>query len=154
MARKRGDGGISAVERLEIRRRAADGERSADIAIAVGRVIRTVQKVLRQSGGVRPRPTRRSALRLSLAEREEISRGLLARESVRTIARRLDRAPSTISREVARNGGPRPYRAWRAERGSSSLARRPRPAKLASHPRPRAVAADLLAPRWAPHHTA
>jgi IS30 family transposase len=145
---------ISAAERLEIRRRAADGERSADIAITVGRVIRSVQKVLRQAGGVPPRPTRRSALRLALAEREEISRGLLARDSLRTIAGRLERAPSTIAREVARNGGPRQYRAWRAERGSSSLARRPRPAKLASNARLRAVVEDLLGQRWSPQQIA
>jgi len=145
---------ISAAERLEIRRRAADGERSADIAITVGRVIRSVQKVLRQAGGVPPRPTRRSALRLALAEREEISRGLLARDSLRTIAGRLERDPSTIAREVARNGGPRQYRAWRAERGSSSLARRPRPAKLASNARLRAVVEDLLGQRWSPQQIA
>jgi IS30 family transposase len=145
---------ITAAERLEIRRRAAAGERSADIAVAVGRVIRTVQRVLHQAGGVAPRPTYRSSLRLALAEREEISRGLLARESLRTIARRLDRAPSTIAREVARNGGPRPYRAWRAERSASSLARRPRSARLASNARLRGVVEDLLELRWSPQQIA
>jgi transposase, IS30 family len=154
MARRLGDGGLTAAERLEIRRRAAGGDRPADVAVAVGRTIRSVYRVLRQSGGVPPRPTRRSALRLTLAEREEISRGLQARESLRTIARRLERAPSTIAREVARNGGPRPYRAWRAERSASSLAHRPRPAKLASNARLRGVVEDLLELRWSPQQIA
>jgi IS30 family transposase len=145
---------ITAVERLEIRRRAAGGERPADVAIAVGRTIWSVHRVLRQSGGVPPRPTSRSALRLTLAEREEISRGLLASESLRTIARRLDRAPSTIAREVARNGGRRPYRAWGAERSASTLARRSRPAKLASNARLRGVVEHLLKLRWSPQQIA
>lgn len=145
---------ITAAERLEIRRRAAAGDRLSDVAVAVSRTIWSVHRVLRQAGGVPPRPPRRSALRLILAEREEISRGLLARESLRTIARRLDRSPSTIAREVARNGGLRPYRAWRAERSATGRARRPRFAKLASNARLRGMVEDLLELRWSPQQIA
>jgi IS30 family transposase len=74
---------------------------------------------------------RRSPLRLSLAEREEISRGLAAGESLRSIARRLGRAPSTVSREVAANQGTRGYRACAADRAALRRVRRPKPAKLA-----------------------
>jgi transposase, IS30 family len=154
VGRNRGDSGLSAAERLEMRRRAAAGERSADIAFAMARSMGSVQKVLRQSGGVPPRLSHRSALRLTLSEREEISRGLLARESLRAIARRLERAPSTIAREVARNGGSRPYRAWRAESSAISLARRPRSAKLAHNARLRGVVEHLLGLRWSPQQIA
>ena len=74
---------------------------------------------------------KRSPLRLSLAEREEISRGLAGGESLRSIARRLGRAPSTVSREVSGNGGPRRYRACRADQAAVRRTRRPKPAKLA-----------------------
>ena len=67
------------------------------------------------SGGIRPPERTRSARCLSLVEREEISRGIAAGESLREVARRLGRSPSTISREVARNGGVKGYRATRAE---------------------------------------
>src|SRR5262249_32167878 len=73
----------------------------------------------------------RSALRLSLGEREEISRGLTAGESLRSIARRLGRAASTISREVAWSGSRGSYRAWRADVGAIERGRRPKPSKLA-----------------------
>src|ERR1035437_4007618 len=85
---------ITAAERMEIRRRSAGGEHPADVAVAVGRTIWSVHRVLRQAGGMPPRIISRSALRLTLAEREEVSRGLLASESLRSIARRLDRARS------------------------------------------------------------
>ena len=74
---------------------------------------------------------KRSPLRLSLVEREEISRGLASGESLRSIARRLDRAPSTISREVSGNDGPGRYRACRADKAAVRRTRRPKPAKLA-----------------------
>ena len=70
----------------------------------------TVRDLLLRTGGIRPAPKRRWEVRLSLAEREEISRGLAAGESLRSIARRLGRAPSTVSREVAANQGARRYR--------------------------------------------
>jgi transposase, IS30 family len=96
----------------------------------------------------------RSPLRLSLTEREEISRGLAAGESVRRVARRLGRAPSTVCREVAANGGPGRYRACAADRRAVRRARRPKPAKLARCPRLREVAGAKLERRWSPEQIA
>src|SRR3954471_6659362 len=90
---------------------------------------------LAQSGGVRPRARRpRPALRLSLEERETISRGLAQRKTLTVIAAELGRAASTISREVRRNSGPNGYRAARADRLAIARTARPRPGKLAVHP--------------------
>ena len=99
---------------------------------------------------VPPPPPKRSPLRLSLAEREEISRGLAGGESLRSIARRLGRAPSTVSREVAANGGARRYRACVADRRAVRAMRRPKAAKLAPCPRLRAVVEAKLELRWSP----
>jgi transposase, IS30 family len=97
----------------------------------------------------KPAPTR-SPLRLSLAEREEISRGLAVGDSLRSIGRRLGRAPSTISREVAVNHGPRRYRACPADRAAVRRGRRPKQAKLAGCERLRAVVEAKLELRWSP----
>src|SRR5215203_1665812 len=122
-------------EQAEVRRRVASGERIMDVALAVGRSKRHVQALVSPFGGIQPRVTVRSAWRLSAAEREEISRGLSAGASLRSIAAGLGRSPSTVSREVAANGGRRRYRAHRAEERTIRQARRPRPAKLARRPR-------------------
>jgi IS30 family transposase len=100
----------------------------------------------------RPAPPepKRSPLRLSLVEREEISRGLAGGESLRSIAGRLSRAPSTISREVSVNGGIGSYRACRADTAALRRARRPKPAKLAQCERLRRVVEDKLERRWSP----
>jgi IS30 family transposase len=111
---------------------------------------RAVRRLLRAPA---PEPTR-SALRLSLAEREEISRGLAGGESLRGIARRLGRAPSTVSREVARHGGRGGYRACRADRAALRLMRRPKVAKLARCARLRAVVEAKLELRWSPQQIA
>ena len=92
----------------------------------------------------------RSPLRLSLVEREEISRGLAGGESLRAIAGRLGRAPSTISREVTRNGDVQGYRACRADRAALRRARRPKHAKLAECARLRRVVEHKLEQRWSP----
>jgi IS30 family transposase len=97
---------------------------------------------------------RRSPLRLSLAEREEISRGLAAGEPVREIARRLGRAPSTVCREVAANGGRDQYRACAADRRAVRRLRRPKPAKLARCPRLREAVESKLERRWSPQQIA
>ena len=94
--------------------------------------------------------SKRSPLRLSLVEREEISRGLASGESLRSIARRLNRAPSTISREVSGNDGPRRYRACRADKAAVRRTRRPKPAKLAQCDRLRVVVEAKLELRWSP----
>jgi IS30 family transposase len=154
MGRNRGSGNVISAERLEIRRRAAGGETPAVIAAALGRERVTVWRVVTEAGGLAVRRATRSPLRLSLAEREEISRGLRAGESCRAIGRRLGRAPSTVSREVRANRGRGAYRAWRAELGRDRRARRRRTAKLARNPRLRARVEELLALRWSPQQIA
>jgi IS30 family transposase len=155
MARSPGDRNVANVERMEIRRRIGSGEPPEDVARAVGRRLRTVFVVLADAGGLQPRRTERSPLRLSPPDREEISLGLDAGESYRAIARRLGRAPSTISREVrALKRGRRGYRAWRAELRRDRDARRPRAAKLARSPRLRAEVEAMLAMRWSPQQIA
>src|SRR5689334_413412 len=97
---------------------------------------------------------RRSPLRLSLAEREEISRGLAAGRSVRAIARGIGRCASTVCREVAANGGRERYRACAADRRAVRRLRRPKPAKLAVCPRLREVVEGKLELRWSPQQIA
>jgi len=154
MGRSPGARNVTNAERLEIRGRIAAGESAPSVAAAIGRHRDTVQEVLRQAGRLAPTRTTRSPCRLSLAEREEISRGLLAGESMRRIARRLGRAPSTISREIRASGGRRRYRAWRAEYARDRRARRPRTAKLARNPVLRRRVEALLALRWSPQQIA
>jgi IS30 family transposase len=100
------------------------------------------------------REPKRSPLRLSLAEREEISRGLAAGKSLRGVASGLGRAPPTVCREVAANGGAGRYRACAADRRALRLAHRPKPAKLCRCPRLRAVAGGKLELRWSPEQIA
>src|SRR5439155_2447258 len=103
---------------------------------------------------VPPHRVHRSGLRLSLEEREEISRGLTAGQSLRMIGARLGRAPSAIVREVADSGGRSGYRAWHAERMAGYRARRPKQAKLATNPWLRLTVEALLARRWSPEQIA
>src|SRR5437773_12563028 len=105
MARRPGDRTMTSAERLEIRRRIAAGEGRIKVAAAMGRTTMSVNRVLARSGGLAPRPTLRSPLRLAVPEREEISRGLERGESLRRISAGLGRSPSTVSREVAAGGG-------------------------------------------------
>lgn len=145
---------FGAFERAEVRRRIAAGERPRDVAAALGRHSWTIHRIVRQEGGPLPQRTLRSPLRLSLAEREEISRGVRAGESLRRIAVRLNRAPSTISREVAGSGGRSVYRAWQGERLAATRARRPKPRKLARNRHLRTLVEALLALRWSPEQIA
>ena len=110
----------------------------------------TVRAYLVRCGGIRPAPRRRGVGRLSLVEREEISRGLAAGLSLRVIAGQLGRAASTISREVNGNGGRRGYRALRADRGAWARASRPKACKLATHARLRDIVEGKLRRRWSP----
>ncbi len=119
-------------ERLELQHRVRAGETHLTAALAIGCSAKSVQRILRNTGGLKPRMIPQSALRLSLAEREEISRGLLARDSCRTIAGRLGRSPSTVSRDVATNGARVKYRAWRADNTAHRRARRPKTPKILS----------------------
>jgi IS30 family transposase len=141
-------------ERERIAELAATGLPGRLIAKEVGRNHRAVWAwvvKLRQP----PAPARRrSPLRLSLAEREEISRGLAGGESLRGIAGRLGRAPSTVAREIKVNGGRRRYRACRADVDALARARRPKPSKLATCERLRAVVEARLEHRWSPQQIA
>ena len=145
---------IGTAERAEIRRRIVAGERPRDVASALERARWTIERIVRQEGGPLPRRALRSSLRLSLAEREEISRGLRAGESLRAIAGRLGRAPSTICRDVGVGGGRSAYRAWQAERLAAARARRPKARKLAGNVRLRLLVEALLALRWSPEQIA
>jgi len=90
--------------------------------------------LLSPTGGIRPVPRKRSRLALTLSDREEISRGLATQLSLRVIAAQLGRAPSTISREVKRNGGGKCYRAAQADERAWGRSHRPKPCKLAVNP--------------------
>lgn len=96
---------LSEVEQARIWAGHARGEPDSAIGRAIGRPEGTVQRFLQRGGGFAPVPQRRSAHTLSLTEREEISRGLSAQLTMRQIAKRLNRAPSSISREIGRHGG-------------------------------------------------
>jgi IS30 family transposase len=101
-----------------------------------------------------PKPRRRRAEHLTLAEREEISRGLARGESLRSIASRLGRSPSTISREVGRNKGPRKYRAVDADDRAWRRACRPKPCLLAGNAVLRDYVAARLGEDWSPDQIA
>ena len=108
----------------------AEGVSEAEIGRRLGVPKRTVSKYLQRMGGIRPRSRRRAGRCLTVAEREEISRGIARGVSARAIGRRLGRSHTTISREINRCGGRGRYRAHAAERAAWSRARRPRARKL------------------------
>jgi transposase, IS30 family len=144
---------LSGRERLEILGRIAAGESQPQVARALGTTTRTVRRVLAAAGGTPSRRSRRrprSSLRLSLLEREEIRAGIAAGDSFRAIARRIGRAPSTVSREVGGVAGRGRYRATRADDVACVRALRPKPAKLAGNPRLRRAVAGMLERRFSP----
>ena len=145
---------LTCAERLELQRRVRSGETHQSAAAALGCSAKSVQRLLVKTGGLMPRTMPQSALRLSLSEREEISRGLLAGETCHRIAARLGRSPSTVSREVSAGGHRDRYRAWRAEERARRRVRRPKAAKLASSPRLRAEVERWLTLRWSPQQIA
>lgn len=126
------------------------GESLHSIAQHFGRSHSSIQGILSRTGGIRPRQRSRSRRSLSLAEREEISRGIASGRSLRAIALRLGRAPSTISRELTRNGGIDQYRAHAAEKAAWDRALRPKPCKLALNRALARTVARLLRRRWSP----
>jgi len=126
------------------------GDSLHEIARLFDRHHSSVRGILERTGGIRPPERRRSSRSLTLAEREEISRGVASGRSLRAIALRLGRAPSTISREFTRNGGREGYRAYAADRSAWDRARRPKPCKLASHRSLAMAVARLLRQRWSP----
>ncbi len=140
------------VDEIWVRLRA--GHAAKPTARQLGLSTSTVRTYLQRCGGIRPDPRRRSSGRLSLSEREEISRGLAAGLSLRVIADRLGRAPSTISREVAVNGGRAGYRAHLSDRHAWVRATRPKACKLAANPVLRAIVEEKLRRRWSPEQIA
>jgi IS30 family transposase len=142
---------LSESEKFEIWDRFEAGESLRSISRRLGRPPSTIRTHVVTAGFRRPLPAAEwSSQRLSLSEREEISRGLAADESLRAIAQRLGRAASTVSREVAGNGGQQRYRAAVAHRASRHRAQRPKPAKLATHQRLQAVVEEKLELWWSP----
>jgi IS30 family transposase len=139
---------------MELQLRVRAGETHAAAAGAVGCSAKSVQRLLRKTGGMKPRAPLPSSVRLSLAEREEISRGLLAGESCRLIAKRLGRAPSTVTRDLAANGSRVQYRAWRADDAAAARRRRPKPMKLLACWRLRREVERGLRRRWSPQQIA
>jgi IS30 family transposase len=146
--------GLSAAEQDEVWARWRQGESLRLIARRLGKRGPSIRAFVLQTGGVQPHPPRRALRCLSMAEREEISRGVAAGEPCRQIAARLGRAPSTVSRELARNGGRHHYRAQAADAVAFRRAQRPKPAKLLAEPRLRAVVEAKLALRWSPQQIA
>jgi IS30 family transposase len=146
---------ISPEEQREIWDRLEAGENMSTVGRALGRGQSAICMFVARTGGVRPKEASpRSARLLSFNEREEISRGLANHESLREISRRLGRAPSTISREVERNGGVTKYRAALAEKGTRERGRRPKVAKLVQCPRLRRVVEAKLKRKWSPEQIA
>jgi transposase, IS30 family len=130
--------------------RRAAGETTTRAAQHLGLALETVRRYVGASGGVRPPPRTRSRWALTLENREEISRGLAAGDSLRAIARRIGRSPSTVSRETARNQGREKYRAASAEQAALARAKRPKPAKLAVSQLLRSVVEAGLQLDWSP----
>ena len=145
---------LSPAEVDEVWRRWRSGQAVKVLAREMRRNPSTVRDLLKRSGGIRPVPRRRWELRLSRAEREEISRGLAAGESLRAIAASLGRAASTVSREVAGSGGRAGYRALAADHAAWTRAARPKQTKLGRWPGLRAMVEDKLELSWSPQQIA
>ena len=142
------------MQKQELWERWKRGESSQDIARAFGKLRGSIYSVLSVHGGIPPSPRRRSRLALRLSEREEISRGLAEGQSVRKIAALIERAPSTVSREIRRHRGPARYRAAEADGRAWDRARRPKPCRLAVRRRLQKVVAQKLSLNWSPEQIA
>lgn len=131
-----------------------DGWQRGESLKAIGRAFdkpsSSIYFQLAPHGGIRPAPRRRSKLALTLVEREEISRGIAADESARSMAGKLGRSPSTVSREISRNGGYDRYRASSADETAWERARRPKRCGLATNPQMREAVVRKLRGNWSP----
>ncbi len=130
------------------------GDSTRAIARLLDRGHSSVQGVLGKTGGIRPPEKKRSRLALTMSEREEISRGIVAGQSLRAIAASLDRAASTVSREVNRSGGRRDYRANQADQAAWQRAHRPKRCKLVQNRALAGIVAKKLQLNWAPEQIA
>ena len=146
--------GFTNAQRQELWDRYQRGESLNAIARALGKRSSSIYNHLRPTGGIRPVPRKRSRLALTLVEREEISRGIVAGQSIRAIARILGRAPSTVSREVGHNGGDAHYRAVEADKRAWDRGRRPKRCKLALNERLARLVAAKLKMNWSPEQIA
>jgi len=130
------------------------GDSLQQIAQLFDRNHSSVHRILAETGGIRPAPRSRSTLALTLAEREEISRALATDQSIRSIARLLGRAPSTISREINRNGGRENYRSTQADQAAWDRANRPKTCKLVENKMLMHIVAHKLQLQWSPQQIA
>jgi IS30 family transposase len=141
-------------QKTEIWNRWQRGESLKEIGRAFDRGSSSIYGQLSPTGGIRPAPRRRASLALTLSEREEISRGIASDQSMRGMAVRLNRSPSTISREIRRHGGLNDYRASQADLAAWDRAKRPKACKLACNPELRDAVADKLRHNWSPEQIA
>jgi IS30 family transposase len=144
----------SVAQRAEIWDRWQAGEPMSSIGRRFDRDSSLVFSVISPSGGIRPPERHRARKALSLFDREEISRWLIMRRSLRSIAHHLGRSPSTISREIQRNGGADRYRAAGSDQAAWDRARRPKLCKLACRPFLRRTVSTLLRRQWSPEQIA
>ena len=142
---------FTAAQKAELWERWKNGQSAAAISRALERKNKTgVERIVVLHGGIGPTPRRRALAALRFEEREEISRGIAVGRSIRQIAPGLGRAPSTVSREIRRNGGSQVYRANRADRRARERALRPKPCRLALYSALRWRVAQKLALQWSP----
>jgi IS30 family transposase len=141
---------MSDAKRALLWRMWADGRSFSQISVAVGHPPGSIFTIVKQTGGYVPAARKRRDNHLRLAEREEVSRGLARGDSIRKIARSIGRAPSTVSREVARNRGAKHFRAIDADDRAWRRARRPKACLLAGDPELRDYVADRLSQDWSP----
>ena len=130
------------------------GESLQHIAQLFDRNHSSIQRILAETGGIQPAQRHRSRLALTLAEREEISRSVAAGQSIRSVARRLGRAPSTLSREIMRNGGQECYRASQADQAAWDRAHRPKSCKLVQNRALAHIVAGKIQWQWSPEQIA
>src|SRR4030088_1316023 len=142
--------GFTAAEKAELWDRRKRGESLKAIGRAFGKPSSSIYFLVAPYGGIRPAQRRRSRLALTLAEREMICRGGTAHQATRAIAKVLGRSPSTVSREMSRNGGYDRYRAALWDENAWARSRRPKCCKLANSPRLRQAVAGELRLDWAP----
>jgi len=142
--------GLTSEQKTELWDRWQRGESLTAIGRAFGKPSSSIYCLVSPHGGIRPAERRRSRLALTLSEREEISRAIVARRSIRSMSRLLGRAPSTISREIRRNGGYGRYRATTADARAWARARRPKHCKLGTSAWLRRVVAQQLRLSWSP----
>lgn len=146
---------FTAEQKVELWERWKQGQSISSISRALERRTKGgVQRIVVVHGGIAPSARRRAAWTLELGEREEISRGIAAGLAIRTIARLLGRSPSTISREITRNGGKQAYRATRADKKAWERALRPKRCRLACSEQLRWLVAQKLALQWSPQQIA